>query len=127
MKKSVILFIAMLLMTATMVNAGTGQKTKTDAAISAATRADGKHATLKVEGLCEMCNARIEKAAKAVGGVSAASRNQKTKELHLHYNASKTNVEVVSKAIAKVGHDTADDKADDKIYAALPDCCKYRK
>jgi Cu(I)/Ag(I) efflux system membrane fusion protein len=74
-----------------------------------------------------MCKDRIEKTAKSVSGVSSATWDLKAKELHLNYNPEKTNLDAVSKALAKVGHDTEKHKADEKTYNALPSCCKYRK
>lgn len=85
------------------------------------------HKTIKVEGLCDMCKDRIEKTALKSTGVSSASWDKKTKVLHLNFDSSKTSLSVISSAIAKVGHDTEQHKADDKIYDALPSCCKYRK
>jgi Cu(I)/Ag(I) efflux system membrane fusion protein len=85
------------------------------------------HGNLKVEGACAMCKTRIEKAAKSVEGVASAAWNKENQQLHIHYDAEKTSLEVISKAIAKSGHDTDKDKADDKTYNALPGCCKYRK
>jgi Cu(I)/Ag(I) efflux system membrane fusion protein len=86
-----------------------------------------EHAMINVQGLCEMCKERIEKAAKGVNGVTSASWDQKTKQLHLNFDPSKTNADAISKAVAKVGHDTDKYKADKAVYEALPDCCKYRK
>lgn len=86
-----------------------------------------EHAMINVQGLCEMCKERIEKAAKGVGGVSSASWEQKTKQLHLNFDASRTSVDAISKAVAKAGHDTDRYKADKATYDALPGCCKYRK
>ena len=48
------------------------------------------------------------------------------KELHLNFDPAQTSVDAISKAIAKAGHDTDKDKADQAAYDALPDCCKYR-
>lgn len=85
------------------------------------------HAEIKeVQGLCEMCKDRIEKAAKSVSGVSMAAWDSKTKELHLNYDKQKTNLDAVAKAIAAAGHDTKKYKADDKVYNTLPECCQYR-
>jgi Copper chaperone len=81
-------------------------------------------ASLKVSGNCESCKIRIEKAAKTAG-VTTADWNQSTKMLKITFDASKTNVDKVSKAIAAVGHDTEKYKADAKTYNALPACCKY--
>lgn len=93
------------------------------------TKTDGIHAQIKdVQGLCEMCQDRIEKAAMSVMGVSSADWGSKTKILHLNYDKKETNIETVSKAIAKAGHDVGEKyKADDKVYNTLPGCCKYRK
>lgn len=90
------------------------------------TQSTNKHAMLKVQGSCDMCKTRIEKAAMGVKGVSSAKWDAKTKDLHLNYDSAKTNLDAISKAIAKVGHDTEKDKADQKVYDALPGCCKYR-
>lgn len=86
-----------------------------------------KTAVFSVNGKCNNCKARIEKAAKEVKGVEAATWNLKTKKLSLKYNSDETNVETVSKAIARVGHDTQYDKATAAAYNALPSCCKYRE
>ena len=88
--------------------------------------AGGEHAMLAVQGLCEMCKDRIEKATKSVNGVTSASWDIKTKQLHLDFDPAKTSVDAVAKAIAKAGHDTDRYKADKATYDALPACCKYR-
>ena len=84
-----------------------------------------KTETLKVLGKCEMCKARIEKAAK-FDGVSKADWSTKTKTLAVTYDSAKTNMDKIGTKIAAVGHDNAKAKADDKAYNALADCCKYR-
>lgn len=86
-----------------------------------------EHAMLGVQGLCETCKERIETAAKSVKGVSSAMWDIEKKELHLNFDPHQTNLDTISKAIAKAGHDTDKDKADQATYDALPDCCKYRK
>ncbi len=85
-----------------------------------------EHVMLTVQGLCEMCKDRIEKTAKSVNGVTSASWDLKTKQLHLDFNPDKTSVDNVAKAIAASGHDTDKHKADNATYDALPACCKYR-
>lgn len=94
---------------------------------SSGIQAGDTHAHLKVKGSCGMCKTRIEKAATKVKGVSSVSWDQQAQELHVNFDPEKTSVEAISKAIAKTGHDTEKDKADDKVYAKLPKCCKYRK
>lgn len=86
-----------------------------------------KTVTIQVQGNCSMCKARIENAVKAISGVSSANWDQKTKQLQLSFDGSDTSVEMLSKAIAKAGHDTDKYKAETAVYAALPNCCKYRK
>ncbi|MDR0814993.1 MAG: efflux RND transporter periplasmic adaptor subunit [Bacteroidales bacterium] len=89
--------------------------------------AEPVHAMLEVGGLCGMCKTRIEGAAMSVVGVTSASWDKETRQLHLHFDPSKTALDDISKAVAKSGHDTDKHKADDGIYNALPACCKYRK
>lgn len=86
-----------------------------------------KHqATFHVSGNCEMCKERIETAARSVKGVFSASWDDKTKKMRTEYNSTETNPDAIQKAIAQAGHDTEKEKADDKTYNTLPDCCKYR-
>jgi copper chaperone CopZ len=85
------------------------------------------HATLKVGGSCGMCKKRIETAAKSLEGVVAAAWDTKTQILKVAFNSPPVSLDEISKAIAKVGHDTEKDKADDETYNALHGCCKYRK
>jgi mercuric ion binding protein len=84
-----------------------------------------KSETIKVSGNCDMCKARIEKAAK-VDGVSKAEWNKETKLLAVTYEPSKTNTEAIGKKVAASGHDTEKAKAETKVYDKLPGCCKYR-
>ena len=83
-----------------------------------------KTESFKVWGNCESCQARIEKAAN-VDGVTKASWDKDTKLLTIVYNPAKTSGDKIQKKIAAVGHDTEKFKADDKVYAKLPGCCKY--
>ena len=84
-----------------------------------------KTETIKVSGNCDMCKARIEKAAK-IDGVSKAEWNKETKLLAVTYDPAKTNVDAIGKKVAAAGHDTEKIKAEDKAYDKLPGCCKYR-
>lgn len=96
-------------------------------ALSTTMQAKTVKTAFKVNGQCEMCEARIEKAAKKVDGVLSAQWNQKTKMLSLVYDNSKTTPKKVQKAVAAVGHDAGDVKAPQAVYDKLPNCCKYRK
>lgn len=81
--------------------------------------------TLTVNGVCGMCEKRIEKAA-FVKGVKMAEWDKNVQKLVLVYKPKKTNLEAISKAVAKVGHDTELAKAPQAAYDELPDCCAYR-
>ena len=89
--------------------------------------AANKTESFKVYGNCEMCKARIEKAAKSVDGVSVADWNVETKMIALTFDDSKTDVHKVQEAIAKVGHDTDMHKATDEAYNKIAACCKYER
>jgi mercuric ion binding protein len=81
--------------------------------------------SIKVSGNCDMCKARIEKAAK-IDGVNKAEWSDETKLLTLVYNPAIVSSDVVQKKIAAAGHDTEKIKADESAYNKLPGCCKYR-
>jgi mercuric ion binding protein len=83
-----------------------------------------KTESFKVWGKCDMCKARIEKAVKDEGAISA-SWDGKTQLLTVTYDPSKTNKDGLSKKLASVGHDTEKYKAPDDVYAKLPGCCHY--
>ena len=91
-----------------------------------ATGVASEHAMFGVKGSCDMCKERIEKAAKEVNGVLSAHWDKDTQMIHLQYDPQKTSPKAISKAIAKVGHDTDMDKADKAVYDKLPACCHYR-
>lgn len=80
---------------------------------------------IKVYGKCGMCETRIEKAAAAVPGVKSADWDKKTMMLDVTYNEKKVKSLDIQKALAKVGHDTDLERADDKTYEALHACCHY--
>ncbi|MDR1737428.1 MAG: heavy-metal-associated domain-containing protein [Candidatus Symbiothrix sp.] len=84
-------------------------------------------ASLSVQGSCGMCKTRIEAAAKAVSGVVSADWDDQTKVLTVSYAATKTSPDAVAQALAKVGHDAEQYKADDAVYETLPTCCQYRQ
>ena len=118
MKTVKLLFAALLLAVISSNIYAQAKETKT----SGATKTE----SFKVWGNCEMCKARIEKAAK-VDGVTKADWNSETMMLALVYNPSIVKVEDVQKKIAAAGHDTEKLKSDDKAYAKLPGCCQYER
>lgn len=89
--------------------------------------ADKVHDMFKVSGNCEMCQSRIEKAAKEVKGVISAKWDVDAKVIHLDFDSKATSKSAISKAIANVGHDTEFDKAPQAVYDDLPGCCLYSR
>ena len=85
-----------------------------------------KTESIKVWGNCDLCKARIEKAAK-IDGVSKADWNMDNRILTLVYNPALTTSDKVQERIAAVGHDTEKFKADNKVYNTLPGCCQYER
>ena len=107
MKTKVLSLVALIMMGAISVFAG------------------NKTEKIEVKGNCGMCESRIEKAVKAVDGVSKADWDKETKKLEVTFDNAKTNLDKIEVAIAKVGHDTPHHKAKDAVYNELPGCCKY--
>ncbi len=89
------------------------------------TTAKSKTETIKVSGNCDMCKARIEKAAK-IDGVTKAEWSKKDKTLTTTFDPSKTNIDAIANKIAAAGHDNDKAKATEVAYDKLPSCCKYR-
>jgi len=78
----------------------------------------------KVEGNCNQCKTRIEKAVK-IGEVKYAKWNKSTKILKVAFENTIT-VDSLQRRIAEVGHDTEKFKAINETYSELPNCCLYR-
>ncbi|HSH19917.1 MAG TPA: cation transporter [Draconibacterium sp.] len=87
--------------------------------------AGNKTEKIEIKGNCGMCEKRIEKAASTVEGVSKADWNKETKQMEVTFDDTKTNLDKIEVAIAKVGHDTPHHKAATEVYDKLPGCCKY--
>jgi copper chaperone CopZ len=86
----------------------------------------GMTSKFKVYGNCGMCEKRIEKAAK-IKGVTKADWDGDSQMLTIQFNEKKVTPAKVQKAVAAVGHDTDNDRAKDKVYNKLPDCCQYER
>ncbi|RZJ73469.1 heavy-metal-associated domain-containing protein [Flavobacterium sp.] len=107
-------FLFMLLVGLTAIGANAQDKKNKNAKYS-----------VEVDGNCESCKKRIEKAALSVSGVKSAVWDVDSHQLNLILNEEKTSVDQVEKAIAKVGHDTKNVKAEKTDYDNLHSCCKY--
>lgn len=80
----------------------------------------------RVEGLCGMCEDRIE-GALDVKGVVSAEWDRETKLLTVIYKEKLLTEQDLHDLIHAVGHDTSAGKATDEEYAGLHGCCKYRE
>lgn len=87
---------------------------------------NAKH-TIAVNGNCEQCQKRIQKAAYSVAGVKSAIWDVETHDLSLILNEEKSSVLDVKTAVANVGHDTDEVKASNDVYENLHSCCKYER
>ncbi|RDY59349.1 heavy-metal-associated domain-containing protein [Flagellimonas nanhaiensis] len=86
-----------------------------------------KKMTFEVDGKCEMCKMRIEKAALNVPGVKYALWDIPTHQLSLVVDERKTDPMKIKTALAEVGHDTKELKATQEAYDDIHPCCKYRE
>jgi len=85
-----------------------------------------KKLVMEVDGKCDMCKTRIEKAALGVKGVKYAYWDIPTHQLSLILDERKTDPMKVKSALVAVGHDTKELKATEEAYEAVHPCCKYR-
>lgn len=109
------LFLGMMLIVMTLSTQAQEKKNK-----------NAKH-TIMVNGNCEQCQRRIQKAAFSVDGVKTANWNIETHKLEVTLNEEKTTVAHVKKAVAKVGHDAGEIRATNETYENLHHCCQYER
>jgi len=85
-----------------------------------------KKLTMEVDGRCDMCKMRIEKAALGVKGVKYAFWDIPSHQLSLIIDERKTNPMTIKTALVQVGHDTKELKATQEAYNSVHPCCRYR-
>ena len=83
--------------------------------------------SFEVNGVCKMCKARIEKTAFKQKGIKNAEWDINNHLLTVLYDKSKIDINQIHKSIAKVGHDTSEEKSPDEVYENLPMCCLYNR
>jgi len=83
--------------------------------------------TFWVNGVCDMCQTRIQKAALSTKGVKMANWHIESKMLTVLYNQTKCSTTTIKQNIAEVGHDSEDIKATDEAYKNLHYCCLYER
>lgn len=122
MKSVLIVTLGLFMFATTLSEKSNAQTTKKEVSVVA----EKKSGELKVFGNCDMCKARIEKAAREVKGVKNVKWNKETKMLRFEYKPSLASIDDIAKKMAEVGHDTETHKATDAVYNDLHSCCKYR-
>jgi copper chaperone CopZ len=88
--------------------------------------AQQKETTFWVDGVCGMCERRIESALINSPGVKFADWDKETLQVKVAYNSKKITEQKLHEILAGVGHDTQKVRAKDEDYAKVPGCCKYR-
>lgn len=95
--------------------------------ITAFAQEKNKKLTMEVDGKCDMCKMRIEKAALGVKGVKYALWDIPSHQLSLIIDERKTDPMKIKTAMVAVGHDTKELKATEEAYNSVHPCCKYRE
>ena len=85
-----------------------------------------KSEVIFVDGVCGMCEKRIESNCLASKGIKLADWNKENRMLKVIFNEKKISLEEIHKKIASIGHDTKLETANDEAYSKLDMCCKYR-
>lgn len=83
-----------------------------------------KNEKVTVYGNCEQCENRIETAG-TIKKTATVDWDQTTKLATISFDTTKTNLDEILARIARAGHDSDAFLAPDKVYNALPGCCKY--
>lgn len=86
-----------------------------------------KPVTVKIQtpGMqCEECKKRVEDYLKYEEGITKVVAWPKSKYVSVSYLTDRTNIENIKTAIANVGYDADDVKADEDAYKKLPKTCK---
>ena len=79
---------------------------------------------IKTSAQCEMCKEKIENTLRFEKGIKFAELNLENQLITIKYSITKTNPENIKKAIAAIGYDADEIKAEKEAYEKLPLCCK---
>ena len=85
-----------------------------------------KSAKIVVDGVCMMCEERIEKKAIDVKGIKLADWNLDNRVLKIVYNEKNITINEIHEFLGSIGHDTEEKIASDEAYSLLDPCCQYR-
>ncbi len=94
--------------------------------VSGSALAQTYEVTFWVNGVCGMCDKRIESALINSPGVKFADWDIETLQVKVVYNSKKLSEQKLHEIVAGVGHDTQKVRAEDEDYAKVNGCCKYR-
>lgn len=83
--------------------------------------------TFWVDGVCGMCEKRIETALLNTPGVRFADWSNETHLVKVAFNTKKLSEQRLHEVVAAAGHDTKKVKAKEEDYAKVHECCKYRE
>jgi periplasmic mercuric ion binding protein len=79
---------------------------------------------IKTSVVCDMCKDRIERQLVFEKGVKEVTVNIEKKTVTVVYKTTKTNLQKIRNAIAKMGYRADNVPADPKGHKKLPECCK---
>ena len=85
-----------------------------------------KSAKIVVDGVCMMCEERIEKKAIDVKGIKLADWDLDNRVLKVVYNEKNITINEIHEFLGSIGHDTEKKIASDEAYSLLDPCCQYR-
>jgi periplasmic mercuric ion binding protein len=73
---------------------------------------------------CETCGKKFNSTLLKEKGIQMVVLDEKAMTIKVTYNAKKTDLATIKKAISKLGYDADDVKAEAVAYQGLDDCCK---
>lgn len=83
--------------------------------------------TFWVDGVCGMCEKRIETALLNTPGVRFADWSKETHLVKVAFSSKKLSEQRLHEVVAAAGHDTKKLRAKEEDYAKVHECCKYRE
>ena len=79
---------------------------------------------IKTSGECDMCKTKIENTIGVMKGVKKTELDIPSQILTVAYNTQKTTPEKIKNAIAEIGYDADEVKANNRAAKKLPACCQ---
>jgi len=79
-----------------------------------------------VNGMCDMCEERIEEALD-IKGIKLADWDLDTKMCRIVYKEDIIKEQEIHEVLAGIGHDTKKVKAKQEVYNNLHHCCHYKR